>query len=220
MLFNTLYSGDDFIFVFNKAPQQMKNALLIVNVLLVIAVATLFFLYFSKKTPQLSAAVTSASIENTQGFKIAYFEMDSIENNYNYFKDVRSQFRGKEQQLNNELQKIKSQYEKLYEEYTQVHTTLSPEEKVKREQNLVMLQESYKNKQELQGSELQSEGFKYRQEIYKKIQDYLKDYNKEKGFAFIFASNPDLFYYKDSVYNITDDLIEGLNETYKPAKKK
>ena len=198
----------------------MKNALLIVNVLLVIAVATLFFLYFSKKTPQLSAAVTSGSVEGSQGFKIAYFEMDSIENNYNYFKDVRSKFRGKEQQLNNELQTIKNQYEKLYEEYTQIHTTLSPEEKAKREQNLVMLQESYKNKQELQGSELQSEGFKYRQEIYKKIQDYLKDYNKDKGFAFIFASNPDLFYYKDSVYNITGDLIEGLNDSYKPAKKK
>lgn len=197
----------------------MKNALLIVNVLLVIAVATLFFLYFSKKAPQLSAAVTSGSTENTEGFKIAYFEMDSIENNYNYFKDVRSKFRGKEQQLNNELQNIKNQYEKLYEEYTQIHTSLSPEEKMKREQSLVMLQESYKNKQELQGSELQSEGFKYRQEIYKKIQDYLKDYNKDKGFAFIFASNPDLFYYKDSVYNITSDLIEGLNDTYKPKKK-
>ncbi len=198
----------------------MKNALLIVNVLLVVAVATLFFLYFSKKTPQLSAAVTSGSMENTKGFKIAYFEMDSIENNYDYFKDVRSQFRGKEQQLNNELQGIKNKYEKLYEEYTQIHTTLSPEEKMKREQNLVMLQESYKSKQELQGSELQNEGFKYRQEIYKKIQDYLKDYNKDKGFAFIFASNPDLFYYKDSVYNITADLIEGLNDTYKPKKSK
>ncbi len=198
----------------------MKNALLIVNVVLVIAVATLFFLYFSKKTPQLSAAVTSGSVENAQGFKIAYFEMDSIENNYDYFKDVRSQFRGKEQQLNNELQGIKNKYEKLYEEYTQIHTTLSPEEKMKREQNLVMLQESYKSKQELQGSELQNEGFKYRQEIYKKIQDYLKDYNKDKGFAFIFASNPDLFYYKDSVYNITADLIEGLNDTYKPKKSK
>jgi outer membrane protein len=208
------------LFSSSTKPQQMKNTLLIVNVLLVIAVATLFFLYFSKKTPQLSASVTSGSIENRQGFKIAYFEMDSIENNYNYFKDVRSKFRGKEQQLNTELQTIKNQYEKLYEEYTQIHTTLSPEEKVKREQNLVMLQESYKNKQELQGSELQSEGFKYRQEIYKKIQDYLKEFNKDKGFAFIFASNPDLFYYKDSVYNITGDLIEGLNETYKPAKKK
>lgn len=198
----------------------MKNALLVVNVLLVIAVATLFFLYFSKKAPQLSAAVTSgAAGEAGNGFRIAYFEMDSIENNYNYFKDVRDQFRGKEQQLNTELQSIKNQYEKMYEEYTQIHTTLSPEEKAKREQNLVMLQESYKNKQELQGSELQSQGFKYRQEIYKKIQDYLKDYNKEKGFAFIFASNPDMFYYKDSVYNITGDLIKGLNSQYTPAKK-
>jgi outer membrane protein len=198
----------------------MKNALLIVNVVLVIAVATLFFLYFSKKAPQVSASITSNDAQsNGPAFKIAYFEMDSVENNYDYFKDVRNQFRTKEQQLNNDLQNLKNQYNKMYEEYSQVHASLSVEEKNKKEQALVNLQEEYKTKQEIQGSNLQNEGFKYRQEITKKIQDYLKEYNKEKGFAFIFSSNPDLFYYKDSAFNITDELIKGLNEQYKPNKK-
>lgn len=198
----------------------MKNALLIVNIVLGIAVATLFVLYFSKKTPQVSAAITTGETPSTgQGFRIAYFEMDSVENNYDYFKDVRNQFRAKEEQLNNDLQDLKNRYNKMYEEYSQVHATLSVEEKNKKEQALVNLQEEYKTKQEIQGSSLQNEGFKYRQEITKKIQDYLKEYNKEKGFAFIFSSNPDLFYYKDSAFNITNELIRGLNEQYKPAKK-
>lgn len=202
----------------------MKNALLILNVLLVIAVSTLFFLYFSKKTPQIGASVTSdvASLnasDKGQNFKIAYFEMDSLENSYEYFKDVRSQFRSKEERLNKDLQQLRDQYNKLWEESSALQGKLSDEEKMKRQQTLQMLEESFKNKQNVEGASLQNEGFKYRQEIYKKIQDYLKQFNKDKGFAFIFASNPDLFYYKDSVYNITGDLIKGLNSEYKSKKK-
>jgi outer membrane protein len=197
----------------------MKNALLALNVLLVIAVATLFFLYFSRKAPQMGAALSNNNpAPSGQTFKIAYFEMDSVENNYNYFKDVRSQFRAKEQQLNADLQELKNRYNKMYEEYGQAHAALSVEEKNKREQALISLQEEYKQRQEVQGSSLQNEGFKYRQEITKKIQDYLKEYNKEKGYAFIFSSNPDLLYYKDSLYNITNELVKGLNEQYKPKK--
>jgi outer membrane protein len=198
----------------------MKNALLALNVLLVIAVATLFFLYFSKKAPQMGAALSNNNpAPSGQTFRIAFFEMDSVENNYNYFKDVRNQFRAKEQQLNADLQELKNRYNKMYEEYGQAHAALSIEEKNKREQALISLQEEYKQRQEVQGSSLQNEGFKYRQEITKKIQDYLKEYNKEKGYAFIFSSNPDLLYYKDSLYNITNELVKGLNEAYKPKNK-
>lgn len=213
-----MYFTDAVIFVLLKA-HCMKNALLVVNVLLVIAVATLFFLYFSKKAPQVGAAISNNEpSSNTQVFKIAYFEMDSVENNYNYFKDVRNHFRSKEEKLNNELQQLREQYNKLWEESSQLQAKLTDDEKMKRQQTLQMLEESYKNKQSIEGSNLQNEGFKYRQEIYKKIQDYLKVYNKEKGFAFIFSSNPDLIYYKDSAFNITNDLIKGLNEDYKPKK--
>lgn len=197
----------------------MKNALLAVNVLLVIAVATLFFLYFTKKTPQLSAAVTANNTEaGPENFRIAYFEMDSIESNYNYFKDVRELFRNKEEKLNNDLQQIKNQYNKLWEETNQNAANLSEEEKIKRKQTLDMLEQSYKSKQEMQGAELQSEGFRYRQEITKKIQEFLKKYNQERGYAFILSNSNDLIYYKDTVYNITEDLVKGLNAEYKPKK--
>jgi outer membrane protein len=195
---------------------QMKNALLIINVLLVIAVGTLFVLYFSKKNPQVGVAFANNDTPvNPQGFKIAYFEMDSIENNYAYFKDVRNKFRAKEEKLNGELQQLKEQYNKLWEESTQMQAKLTDDEKMKRQQTLQMLQERFTNKQSVEVPALQNESFRDRQEVSKKIQEYLKQYNKEKGFAFIFSSNPDLIYYKDSAYNVTNDVINGLNGEYK-----
>jgi outer membrane protein len=44
------------------------------------------------------------------------------------------------------------------------------------------------------------------------------NYNKNKEFAYIFSSNPDLMYYKDTAYDITADIVKGLNAEYKPKK--
>jgi len=63
--------------------------------------------------------------------------------------------------------------------------------------------------------DLQNESFKRLQEVKKKIEDYLKEYNKDKGFSYIMTNAPELIYLKDTAYNITSDLILGLNSQYK-----
>ena len=54
--------------------------------------------------------------------------------------------------------------------------------------------------------------------VKKKIEDFLTEYNKTKDYSYIVAYEQGLFYYKDTVYNITDDVIKGLNEEYKNKK--
>lgn len=56
-------------------------------------------------------------------------------------------------------------------------------------------------------------------EIKSKIEEYLQDYNKRHSYTYIVSYEQGLFYYKDSVNNITADLIKGLNERYKPSSK-
>ena len=48
----------------------------------------------------------------------------------------------------------------------------------------------------------------------KKLKDFLADYNKDKKYQFILTTGNGLDYmlYKDSAYNITDDVIKGMNE--------
>src|SRR5690606_12840476 len=52
-----------------------------------------------------------------------------------------------------------------------------------------------------------------------KIEDFLKEYNKDKSYSYIVSYEQGLFYYRDTIYNITADVIRGLNDMYKPAKK-
>ena len=80
------------------------------------------------------------------------------------------------------------------------------------------LDKNLKEKKQGMDQEMQDETARKLQDVKKKIEDYLKEYNKDKGYAYIYASSPDLIYYKDTVYNITDDLLKGLNHLY-PKKK-
>ena len=47
------------------------------------------------------------------------------------------------------------------------------------------------------------------------IEDFMKEYNKDKGYSYIFSNIPDMMYYKDTAYNITADVIRGLNAMHK-----
>lgn len=204
----------------------MKNVLLIVNIVLVIAVGTLFFLYFSTAPAKIGAAVVSGAGEenNDQQFRIAYFEMDSVENNYLYAQEIRSMFKDKERKLNEELESIKNRYNQLWEESSQMQGNLSEEEKNKRKIALDQMAENYKNRQQIAGQELQGEAFRYKFEIHKEIKDFLKKYSTEHGYAFIFANGItegiDMMFYKDTAYDVTKDLLKSLNESYKTKKKK
>ncbi|MDQ3278599.1 MAG: OmpH family outer membrane protein, partial [Bacteroidota bacterium] len=53
------------------------------------------------------------------------------------------------------------------------------------------------------------------QDVKAKVEEYLKEYNKDKGYSYILAYEPGFIFYRDSALNITADLIAGLNQKYK-----
>ena len=46
-------------------------------------------------------------------------------------------------------------------------------------------------------------------EIKNKIEAFLAEYNSDRRYAYIFANEPGLFYYRYSAFNITKDLLKG-----------
>ena len=68
------------------------------------------------------------------------------------------------------------------------------------------------------GLELQDASFKKMQEVNKTIEAFLKEYNKDKTYAYILAHQPGMIYYKDTAYDITEPILKGLNERYKKKK--
>ena len=68
----------------------MKNFTLGLNVVLVLAVAVLFYLHFASPPQNNVTTNTTKTIPNGS-FKIAYFESDSIQSQFVYFNEVRAE---------------------------------------------------------------------------------------------------------------------------------
>lgn len=199
----------------------MKNALYIINGILVIAVGILFYLHFSERG---SSGVSAAGknndqrvlASNTGGFKIGYFEWDSIQEHFGQFKDIQNELIQKDDENEKQKMQLRMMYQNKVNSYSQKE--LSQVESETAARDLKKMEIDISNKMQSLDQELQDFRVRKQNEIKTKIEDFLKEYNKTKGYSFVFAYEPALIFYRDTVYNITNDLIKGLNEKY-PVKK-
>ncbi|HTQ27695.1 MAG TPA: OmpH family outer membrane protein, partial [Puia sp.] len=150
------------------------------------------------------------------GFRIAYFDIDSLEAHYNYFKDAQSQVKAKENAMNAELSNMEKSYQKKISEWQQKANTMTQAEGQQAQQEYAAMQQNYQTRKQSLQEELFKHSEDVKSDIRKKIEDFLKDYNKQKNYNFIFEYDPNTFiYYRDTTFNITQDLIDGLNAGYK-----
>ncbi len=187
------------------------------GLLALLLTGVLFYVIYHKPAAvisQPSAVNTNSTTGNN--FRMAYFNTDSLEAHYQYFKDVLEQVKGKENEMNAELSGMEKSYQKKISEWQKNATTMSKAEGEQAQQEYAQMQQNYQvRKQSLQESLLKhNEDLKA--DIRKKIEDYLKEYNKTKGFNYIISYEANSFIYiRDTAYNITDDLVNGLNAEYK-----
>lgn len=193
------------------------------SILSLALVGVLFYLQFSKPA---GSRVKSASKEQvhteapTEKFSMAYFEMDSVESNYEYVKEIRETLRRKEEQMNSRLNTLKNNFQKKIAGWQQKGPNISQAESEAMNREYQQMQIDYENEKQRLDENLKSEYQKLLMDVNKKISDFLKEYNKEKGYTYIITNESSLIYYKDSVFNITQDVVAGLNASYKKKAPK
>lgn len=203
----------------------MKKELLIWNIVLTIAVAVLAFLHFSpKKTTKGIEVVKKGndSTGHTGSFRIAYFEMDSVATQFGLVKELETELASREEAISTEMnnrgkaiqQKI-NYYQNLAEK-----GNLSQEQSESASKEIKAMDEEMKNRRQQLDLDYSNYKMSKSNEIKTKIEDFLKEYNSTRDYTYIVSYEQGLFYYKDTAYNITSDLVRGLNQKYKPAPKK
>jgi len=194
----------------------MKNLSLILSSLALAGVAILLFLRFKESgNGEKKIGISTKSEGHTHG-QIGYFEMDSLEQHYDYIKEVRSQLKRQEDEINAELNGMKKSYMGRIQQLQQKASTMSQQEGESAQAEINQMQMNLQQQEAKLSQELQEKQFKMMQEINNKIAEFLKGYNENKHFAYIISHSPgDFVYYSDSAFNITTDLIKGLNSSYK-----
>jgi outer membrane protein len=193
----------------------MKNLSLILNIVLLVAVAVLYFFHFSGSKGSAPAGSASAPGDLT----IAYINSDTVLKYYDYHKAtmeimnakaqrLQSDFRNRAEGLQNEF----SAYQRNVNSMTLGQVKATEEDLAKKQQNLQMYQQSL-------NQEVMNDQERVSKELYERITKFLQKYSKEKGYQVVlkYDISSDLLH-GNSALDISKDVIAGLNDEYKIEK--
>jgi outer membrane protein len=199
----------------------MKNVLLIFNVILLILVGVLFYLHFSSNGNKGKRVVSQSTLKTDPAgndFRIAYFELDSITNSFSMVKDIKNDLNREEEKMNGEMNQWQKRYNDKLQQYQSQAQQMNQVQSENANRDMLQMQETIRNKKQELDQKYQNLYMQKMQDVKIKIENFLKEYNKSKGYSYIFAYEPGFIYYRDTMFNITADLVKGLNEQY--SKKK
>ena len=155
--------------------------------------------------------------------KIAFVEVDSIMTQYKFCKEYSLILQKKGQNIQNTLAQKQQQLEAAAANFQQkVQQNAYTREQAQGIQAQLQRQSADLQalNQRLSG-EFQNETEKYNNALRDSIKHFLTSYNKDKKYSLILSKAGDNILYADKAHDITNEVIAGLNKSYKssPALK-
>ena len=170
-----------------------------------------------KMDEQPAAGEVSAS-----GLKIAYVEVDSLMTQYDFAKDYSVTLQKKSNNARNTLTTKGNALQAAVNNFQQKLNNNGFTSREQAASQQAAIERQQRDLQELQArleNELASETAKFNETLRDSLQNFLKDYNKDKQFSLILTKQGDNILLADKRFDITNDVINGLNKRYKPAMK-
>ena len=203
----------------------MKRVNLIINIVLVIAVGVLFVLYFTSNEKS-SPVKTEGELADNHSIgkgEMAYINIDTLMNNMDMFFDVRNKLIDKQKSSEAELNSRSKDFEKqaidFQEKVQKGLITRSRAQEI--EQELYLEQQNLVGLKDKLSMELAEEEQVMNRQLIYYITDYLEEYNKGKNYQFIISNSlgGPLLYASDK-QDITNDVVEGINDKYAKEREK
>lgn len=197
----------------------MKNASLVLNVILTIAVAVLYYLHF--KDHQSETAPATAIPAEAKGKSIVYVNVDSLLTKYDYFKDTQKVLESKRFQLENDLASKGRNLQNKVAFFQQRAATMTQEQGRATEASLQKEQQDILAYRERAAQNLALEEQEKNKELYEKIFDYLKKQNAQNKYEFVlgFTKGGGILF-ADPTNDQTSRILEGLNKEYQSNQPK
>jgi len=196
----------------------MKSGIIIFNAILLVLIGILFYLHFStapKGAVKAAQAAPSKAAPGGGEFKIAYFDMDSLAASFTMVLDAKSELNRREEAVNAEKAKMERNYKEKLAKYQAQATTMNQVQSESATKDMMQMQQQIQGRSQALEQEYQDFYTRKMKDVKEKIEVFLKDYNARAGYSYIVAYEPGLFYYRDTAYDITADVIDGLNKAYK-----
>ena len=164
----------------------------------------------------------AAGDASAAGLKIAYVEVDSLMTQYDFAKDYGVTLQKKSNNARNTLTQKGNTLQAAVNNFQQKLNNNGFTSREQAASQQAAIERQQRDLQELQArleNELASETAKFNEALRDSLQNFLKDYNKDKQFDLILTKQGDNILFAAKRFDITQDIINGLNKRYKPGKK-
>ncbi len=190
------------------------------NILRAAFIAAFACVAFTSCDKSKSADEQPAQSQNAPAeLKIAYVEVDSIMTQYQFCKDYKVILEKKGQNIEATIQQKGQALQNAANNFQQkIQQNAYTREQAEAYQ--AGLQKQNADLQQLQqrlSTEFAQEQDSFNKALHDSIANYLARYNKDKKYSIIFSKSGDNLLYADKAYDITAEIIAGLNKAYKPA---
>ena len=173
-------------------------------------------------SPKMDEQPAAAAGENNDGIKIAYVEVDSLMTQYEFCKEFTLILQKKSTNARNTLNSKGQALQNAAANFQQKLQNNGFTSREQAESQQAAIQRQQQSLQELQvrlENELANETQKYNEGLRDSLQHFLAAYNKDKKFDLILTKQGDNILYAAKRFDITNDIINGLNKRYKSTLK-
>ena len=210
----------------------MKNAQTIITIIFAFAIGLLFILVAQKNntsstpTPQQTkqiAVTDSAGNIVMKTFPVAYVILDSLMQNYEYYKLLEKQYEALVKKEDNLLQQKAAAFEKEVSEfqYNAQNGLITSRAAETKQMELQNKQEQLMQLQQSKGAELAQHEQALMSQLVDSVKATIKIYNADNRFEIILnnAFNSNILYATESL-NITQDILSLMNKRYAQSTEK
>lgn len=193
----------------------MKNLSLILNIILIAAVAYLFVDKFSGNQQEENTTTEKKDDKIYQNVAIAYVHSDSLLANYDFMKEIEAELGELSQKYEKEYQNRAQGLQNEISDFQRTAQNLTVAQGKALEENLMKKQQNLRVYQEDLSRKLRQKEVELNNELYKTISDYLKEYGDENNLQLVltYSRGSDVLYANEGL-EITNEVIEGLNKAY------
>ncbi len=209
----------------------MKNPVNYILALLFFAVSYLLFRDFKgngssetaiRKSDNLSAdSLKKVSANLPLSGRFAFVDLDTISLKYNFINDQAKSLKARYDGLNSQYENMVMSFQEEYKRFQEsVNAGIAPQAQLEQKQAELQKKNNEIIQKENQIKNLEMEMEKVKSETMVKVNEYIARYNNEYNYDFIFSrtSLVNTMVFANPALNITNEVINGLNDEY--AKKK
>lgn len=193
----------------------MNKIQIVINVILVAAVATLFGIVLAGKSAKQDVATVSPS----ELIPVAYLNVDSLLANYTFAQDASDKLVSKQEDARVKMNtKVRTFENKVadFQRKLENNAFISRESAEKQQQKLMKEEQELQELEAKLAQDIMLENQKLNIQLADSLTNFLKEFNADGRYHVILSNTA-----KDNVlmaneqYDITDEVVAGLNARYK-----